>query len=246
MSISEHFRYWNDSFQSDIFVSDIGITDVDVGCWTSPTLWSMSMPTYASNELRLKAQIGPSISVAWSKENNDCSDPPSAAFILTIPWKNYLFWVVRLAATIPRSLEVRFALIHWCSACFGLFWSYTAWSGWSACLLLSENSMYVNYVGLVRLSVTDYSGDNTCFDWSAASFWSPLVILSALIGRHFFFLFWLLWLVNLLSEQVFLKNNPSSDIQSAIYFIFIFLCSLKVTVVVKVVGSVCSVAVRVG
>ncbi len=31
MSISEHFRYRNDVFQSDIFVSDIGITDVDVG-----------------------------------------------------------------------------------------------------------------------------------------------------------------------------------------------------------------------
>jgi hypothetical protein len=30
MSISEHFRYRNDVFQSDIFVSDIGITDVDV------------------------------------------------------------------------------------------------------------------------------------------------------------------------------------------------------------------------
>ncbi len=46
MSISEHFRYWNDVFQSDIFVSDIGITDVDVGCRISPTLRSMSMPTY--------------------------------------------------------------------------------------------------------------------------------------------------------------------------------------------------------
>jgi hypothetical protein len=32
MSISEPFRYRNDSFQSDIFSSDIGITDVDVGC----------------------------------------------------------------------------------------------------------------------------------------------------------------------------------------------------------------------
>ncbi len=32
MSISEHFRYRNDVFQSNIFVSDIGITDVDVGC----------------------------------------------------------------------------------------------------------------------------------------------------------------------------------------------------------------------
>jgi hypothetical protein len=32
MSISEHFRYRIDVFQSDIFVSDIGITDVDVGC----------------------------------------------------------------------------------------------------------------------------------------------------------------------------------------------------------------------
>ncbi len=41
MSISEHFRYWNDVFQSDIIVSDIGITDVDVGCRISP----MSMPT---------------------------------------------------------------------------------------------------------------------------------------------------------------------------------------------------------
>jgi hypothetical protein len=47
MSISEHFRYRNDVFQSDIFVSDIRITDVDVGCWISPTLRSMLMPTYA-------------------------------------------------------------------------------------------------------------------------------------------------------------------------------------------------------
>jgi hypothetical protein len=46
MSISEHFRYRNDVFQSDIFVSDIGITDVNVGCRISPTLRSMSMPTY--------------------------------------------------------------------------------------------------------------------------------------------------------------------------------------------------------
>jgi hypothetical protein len=46
MSISELFRYRNDNFQSDIFSSDIGITDVDVGCQISPTLRSMSMPTY--------------------------------------------------------------------------------------------------------------------------------------------------------------------------------------------------------
>jgi hypothetical protein len=46
MSISEVFRYRNDVFQSDIFVSDIGITYVDVGCRISPTLRSMSMPTY--------------------------------------------------------------------------------------------------------------------------------------------------------------------------------------------------------
>jgi hypothetical protein len=37
----------NDSFQSDIFSSDTGITDVDVGCRISPTLRSISMPTYA-------------------------------------------------------------------------------------------------------------------------------------------------------------------------------------------------------
>jgi hypothetical protein len=46
MSISEHFRYRNDIFQSDIFVSDVGMTDVDVGCRILPTLRSMSMPTY--------------------------------------------------------------------------------------------------------------------------------------------------------------------------------------------------------
>ncbi len=46
MSIPEHFRYRNDSFQSAIFVSDIGITDVDVGCRISPTLRLMLMPTY--------------------------------------------------------------------------------------------------------------------------------------------------------------------------------------------------------
>ncbi len=38
MSISELFRYWNDSFQSDIFSSDIGITDVNVGCQISPDI----------------------------------------------------------------------------------------------------------------------------------------------------------------------------------------------------------------
>jgi hypothetical protein len=48
MSISEHFRYRNDSFQSDIFVSDIGITDVNIRCRISPTLRSMSMPTSGS------------------------------------------------------------------------------------------------------------------------------------------------------------------------------------------------------
>jgi hypothetical protein len=51
MSISEPFRYRNDSFQSDILSSDIGITDVDVGCRISPTLRSMSMPTYANRPL---------------------------------------------------------------------------------------------------------------------------------------------------------------------------------------------------
>jgi hypothetical protein len=47
MSISELFRYQNDSFQSDIFSSNIGITDVNVGCQISPTLRSILMPTYA-------------------------------------------------------------------------------------------------------------------------------------------------------------------------------------------------------
>ncbi len=45
MSMSD-VGYPNDVFQSNIFVSDIGITDVDVGCRISPTLRSMSMPTY--------------------------------------------------------------------------------------------------------------------------------------------------------------------------------------------------------
>jgi hypothetical protein len=54
MSISEHFRYRNDVFQSDIFVSDIGITYVDVGCRISPTLRSMSMPTYVNPHTLLK------------------------------------------------------------------------------------------------------------------------------------------------------------------------------------------------
>jgi hypothetical protein len=46
MSITEHFRYRNDSFQSDIFSSDIGITDIDVGRRISPILRSISMSTY--------------------------------------------------------------------------------------------------------------------------------------------------------------------------------------------------------
>jgi hypothetical protein len=49
MSISEHFWYRNDVFQSDKFVSDIGITYVDIGCRISPTLRSMPMPTYANS-----------------------------------------------------------------------------------------------------------------------------------------------------------------------------------------------------
>jgi hypothetical protein len=53
MSISEHFRYRNEVFQSNIFVSDIGITDVDVRCRISPTLRSMSMPTYEYNLVHL-------------------------------------------------------------------------------------------------------------------------------------------------------------------------------------------------
>ncbi len=41
------FHYRNDSFQPNIFSSDIRITDVHVQCRISPTLRSMSMPTYA-------------------------------------------------------------------------------------------------------------------------------------------------------------------------------------------------------
>jgi hypothetical protein len=52
MSISDYLRYRNDGFQSDIFFSDIGITDVDVGCQISPILISMSMPTYAFDNIR--------------------------------------------------------------------------------------------------------------------------------------------------------------------------------------------------
>ncbi len=44
----------DDVFQSDIFLSEIGITDVDVGCRISPTLRSMSMPTYARNIQKVK------------------------------------------------------------------------------------------------------------------------------------------------------------------------------------------------
>ncbi len=53
MSISEHFRYRNDVFQSDIFASDIGITDVNVGCQISLTLRSMSMPTYGTGQYKI-------------------------------------------------------------------------------------------------------------------------------------------------------------------------------------------------
>jgi hypothetical protein len=57
MSISEHVRYLNDVFQSDIFVSDIGITDVDVGYRISPTLRSVSMPTYAVELVQENATV---------------------------------------------------------------------------------------------------------------------------------------------------------------------------------------------
>jgi hypothetical protein len=53
--ISEPFQCRNVSFQSDIFSSDIGITDVDVGCRISPTLRSMSMPTYAIYSMQVLA-----------------------------------------------------------------------------------------------------------------------------------------------------------------------------------------------
>jgi hypothetical protein len=68
MSILELFGYRNDSFQSDIFSSDIGITDVNVGCRISPTLRSMSMPTYAYYTL--------DFSGTW----------------LALHWWNYLTW----------------------------------------------------------------------------------------------------------------------------------------------------------
>jgi hypothetical protein len=58
MSISEHFQYRNDVFQSDIFVSNIEITDVDVGCRISPTLGSMSMPTYICMKLTMLTMQG--------------------------------------------------------------------------------------------------------------------------------------------------------------------------------------------
>jgi hypothetical protein len=61
MSISEHFRYRNDVFQSDIFVSDIGLTDDDVGCRISPTLISLSMPTYEHDVLSLAGITLPAI-----------------------------------------------------------------------------------------------------------------------------------------------------------------------------------------
>jgi hypothetical protein len=66
MSILEPFRYRNDSFQSNIFSSDIGITDVDVVCRISPTLRSMSMPTYAEAAEGFHVQNGPfSVQQKW-------------------------------------------------------------------------------------------------------------------------------------------------------------------------------------
>jgi hypothetical protein len=68
MSISEHFRYQTDVFQSNIFVSDIRITDVDVRCRISPTLRSMSMPTYAGHPWDRK---GLTICMLLYDANND-------------------------------------------------------------------------------------------------------------------------------------------------------------------------------
>jgi hypothetical protein len=77
MSISEHFLYRNEVFQSDIFVFDIGITDVDVGCQISPTLRSMSMPTCGHKVESNKCQMGQNIQ--WrimtdrnTVESNNC------------------------------------------------------------------------------------------------------------------------------------------------------------------------------
>jgi hypothetical protein len=69
MSISELFRYRNDSFESDIFSSDIGITDVDVGCPISPTLRSMSMPTYGFGLLQ-KLLVTPILIIRYLPEAN--------------------------------------------------------------------------------------------------------------------------------------------------------------------------------
>jgi hypothetical protein len=93
MSISEHFRYRNDVFQSNIFVSDIGLTDVDVGCRISPTLRSMSIPTYAhyrfSHVLRaknIKSDKVPCELIAInSRSNNDLCLP----LVRTIKCSNF-------------------------------------------------------------------------------------------------------------------------------------------------------------
>jgi hypothetical protein len=71
MSISEPFRYRNDVFQSDIFVSDIGITDVDVGYQISPTLRSMSTPTYGKLTLFLPALLKKpqSVNFVYARKN---------------------------------------------------------------------------------------------------------------------------------------------------------------------------------
>jgi hypothetical protein len=86
MSISEHFRYRNDVFQSDIFVSDIGITDVDIRCRISPTLRSMSMPTYGDQYVLLL--VRELMLVYRIVQKNINAIPPSCKVILrrVCPW----------------------------------------------------------------------------------------------------------------------------------------------------------------
>ncbi len=94
MSISEHFRYRNDVFQSDIFVSDIGITHVDVGYHRH---WGRCRcPPMQTSTRQLLAWVRSSRSPQQNQlnklETNNTAWHQSHLFIDTIQIKNIPEW----------------------------------------------------------------------------------------------------------------------------------------------------------
>jgi hypothetical protein len=151
MSISKHFWYQNDVFQSDIFVSDIEITDVNVGCQISPTLRSMSMPTYAPEHQNV-----------------------ATIFILTSQASVTICWLVSWTFILfSAALFVRMAKIcQWCSRFPDICTRWKYWCthyfcrhSWRIQTLIVANSWEVFFWPLTRWGdreiFSDFLGDHS-------------------------------------------------------------------------------------